>query len=85
VSAVETSRYLLHHRHHPHECGAAFASFSGHDSPLRRRRTVGSCPLGGHEIWWLVSASSEDEALRLLPYYVAKRTTAVAIAPVQIP
>jgi len=40
---------------------------------------------GGHEIWWLVSAPSEDEALQLLPYYVAERTTAVPIAHVEIP
>ena len=79
------SRYLLHHTHRPQECGAAFASFKGHDSPLRRRATVGSCVFGGHEIWWLVTASSEDEALQLLPYYVAERTTAVPIAHVEIP
>ncbi len=27
-------RYLLHHRHEPHECGLVFASFKGHRSPL---------------------------------------------------
>jgi hypothetical protein len=27
--------YLLHHRHLPRECGAVFASFTGHESPLR--------------------------------------------------
>ena len=79
------SRYLLHHAHRPRECGAAFASFTGHDSPLRRRRTVGSCMFGGHEIWWVVSAASQDEALQLLPYYIAQRTTAVAVADVEIP
>lgn len=79
------SRYLLHHSHRPHECGATFASFTGHESPLRRRTTVGSCAYGGHEIWWFVTAPSEDEALQLLPYYVAERTTAVAIAQVEIP
>ena len=80
------SRYLLHHRHRPQECGAAaFASFTGHDSPLRRRSTVGSCVFGGHDIWWLVTAGSEDEALQLLPYYVAERTTADPVSEVQIP
>ena len=79
------SRYLLHHRHRPQECGAAFASFTGHESPVRRRTTVGSCVFGGHEIWWLVTAPSEDEALRLLPYYVAERTHVMAVADVQIP
>ena len=78
-------RYLLHHTHRPQECGATFASFTGHHSPLRRRTTLGSCPSGGHEIWWVVSAASEGAALRLLPYYVSERTTAVPIARVEIP
>jgi hypothetical protein len=78
-------RYLLQHSHQPEECGAAFAAFTGHDSPLRRRPTVGSCLYGGHEIWWLVNAASEGAALSLLPHYVAQRTTAVAVADVEIP
>ena len=41
------ARYLLHHRHEPHECGVVFASFKGHDSPLRRRPTLASCRSGG--------------------------------------
>jgi hypothetical protein len=77
--------YLLHHKHQPQECGAAFASFTGHDSPLRRQPAIGSCGFGGHEIWWVVDASSEDEALTFLPYFVARRTTAVAVANVEIP
>jgi hypothetical protein len=78
-------RFLLHHAHDARECGATFASFTGHDSPLRRRPAVGSCRFGGHEIWWVVSASSEGEALQLLPHYVAERTTAVAVADMAIP
>jgi hypothetical protein len=78
-------RYLLHHTHRPQECGAAFASFTGHESPLRRRPTIGSCLFGGHEIWWIVSAASEAAALQLLPHYIAQRTTVVAIACVEIP
>ena len=78
-------RYLLYHAHGAHECGAAFASFTGHDSPLRRSPTIGTCLSGGHEIWWDVSATSEREALQLLPHYIAKRTTVVAIAQVEIP
>ena len=31
------ARYLLHHHHEPHECGVVFASFRGHESPLRHR------------------------------------------------
>jgi len=67
--------YLLHHRHEPGECGVVFASFKGHDSPLRRRATLASCRSGGHAIWWAVEADSEEDALRLLPFYVAERTS----------
>jgi hypothetical protein len=78
-------RYLLHHRHLPHECGVVFASFAGYDSPLRRTPTTASCPFGGHEIWWEVTADSHEAALALLPFYVAARTTADPVADVQIP
>ena len=78
-------RYLLQHRHRPEECGAAFASFSGHDSPLRHRAALSSCQFGGHAIWWDVQAESEAAALALLPFYVAERTTVAAIAPLDIP
>jgi len=79
------ARYLLHHRHEPDECGVVFASFKGHDSPLRRRPTLASCRSGGHAIWWTVEAASEADALRLLPYYVATRTTLTRVSEVQIP
>jgi hypothetical protein len=78
-------RYLLHHRHLPHECGAVFASFTGHDSPLRHRLTTASCLFGGHEIWWDVQADSRQAALALLPFYVATRTTAAHVAEIEIP
>jgi hypothetical protein len=78
-------RYLLHHVHRPAECGAAFASFSGHDSPLRHQPTMASCVFGGHAIWWEVDAASEAEALQLLPFYVAQRTVVSAIATIEIP
>ena len=55
--------YLLHHRHQPDECGVVFASFKGHDSPLRHRATLASCRSGGHAIWWTVQADSEADAL----------------------
>ncbi len=77
--------YLLHHVHRAEECGATFASFSGVDSPLRRRSVDASCRFGGHAIWWHVEARSEADALALLPEYVARRTTATAVAPVRIP
>jgi hypothetical protein len=79
------SRYLLHHHHEPHECGVVFASFKGHQSPLRRRPTFASCRSGGHAIWWTVEAPTEEDALRLLPFYVAERTTATRVCEVEIP
>ena len=62
-----------------------FASFSGHASPLRHQPTIGSCLSGGHAIWWDVNAASEAEALELLPFYIAQRTTVVGITTVKIP
>ena len=79
------ARYLLHHRHEPDECGVVFTSFKGHQSPLRHQTTLASCRSGGHEIWWTVDAGSEEDALRLLPFYVAERTTITRVSEVQIP
>jgi hypothetical protein len=78
-------RYVLQHSHEPHECGVAFASFKGHESPLRGQATVASCRFGGHAIWWSVEAASAEEALRLLPVYVAERTAVVRVSEVEIP
>jgi hypothetical protein len=78
-------RFLLHHRHEPRECGVVFASWRGHGSPLRHRATLASCAFGVHAIWWTVEASSQDEALGLLPFYVAERTTAVPVSEIRIP
>jgi hypothetical protein len=79
------SHYLLQHRHSPGECGVVFASFKGHASPLRHQMTLASCRSGGHEIWWTVDTPSEDDALRLLPAYVARLTTVARVSEVQIP
>jgi len=79
------SRYVLEHRHSSRECGVVFAAFRGHESPLRRRPTLASCQSGGHAIWWIVDAETEEDALRLLPPYVAKRTTAARVNEVEIP
>jgi hypothetical protein len=79
------TRYLLHHRHEPHECGVVFASFKGLQSPLRHRPTLATCRSGGHEIWWAVEAPTEEEALGQLPFYVAERTTATGVSEVEIP
>ena len=78
-------RFLIHHRHEPHECGVVFASFRGHESPLRHQATLASCDSGGHAIWWSVEAASEAAALGLLPFYVAQRATATRVGEVEIP
>jgi hypothetical protein len=62
-----------------------FAAFKGRESPLRHRATLASCGSGGHAIWWQVEAASEQAALRLLPGYVAERTTATRVSEVEIP
>jgi hypothetical protein len=77
--------YLLQHRHDPRECGVVFAAFKGHESPLRHQAAVASCESGGHAIWWTVDAATEDDALALLPFYVAERTTATRVTEVRIP
>jgi hypothetical protein len=82
---VHMPRYLLYHRHEPDECGVVFASFKGHESPLRRKAALASCRSGGHAIWWTVDAASEENALRLLPSYIAERTTVARVSEVEIP
>ena len=79
------ARYLLHHRHEPDECGVVFTSLKGHYSPLRHQTTLASCRTGGHAIWWTVDADSEQDALQLLPFYVAERTTITRVNDVRIP
>ena len=79
------TRYLLEHRHTAEECGVVFASFKGHESPLRHQATLASCRSGGHAIWWTVAAADEQEALGLLPFYVGERTTITPVSEVQIP
>ena len=78
-------RYLLEHRHEPRECGVVFASFKGYTSPLRHRTTLASCPSGGHAIWWTVEAETEEDALRMLPPYVATRTTVARVSEIAVP
>ena len=79
------ARFLVHHRHAPQECGIAFASFKGHDSPLRHRAALASCQDGGHAIWWAVEAGSEHDALAQLPFFVARRSTITRVREVVIP
>lgn len=77
--------FVLHHRHQPDECGAAYASFKGEQSRLRHSVALASCRGGGHAIWWTVDAANEAAALGLLPYFVGERTTATEVAEVDIP
>ena len=62
-----------------------FASFRGHESPLRHRAALASCAYGDHAIWWTVDAAGEDEALGFLPFFVAERATATRVGEVDIP
>ena len=77
--------FLLHHRHEPRECGAAFAAWRGFSSVLRQRDAASTCLFGGHAIWWRVHAADSAAAHELLPPYVADRTTITEIRPVRIP
>lgn len=77
--------WLLHHRHTPEECAAAYAAWAGFESPLRNRPTISSCVAGGHAIWWTVPITDQEEALSLLPPFVARRTRAIRISEVLIP
>jgi hypothetical protein len=78
-------RFLLEHAHAQAECGAVIAAFNAFQSPLRGQRTTASCHYGGHRIWWELDAATEDEALGRLPRYVAARTTATRVRPIDIP
>ena len=77
--------FLIRHRHDPSECAVVFAAFKGHESALRHRATLASCAFGDHTIWWAVDAASEHDALELLPFFVAERSTATRVAEVEIP
>ena len=72
-------RFVIQHRHEADDCGVVFAAFRGFTSPLRHTPALASCPCGGHEIWWSVTADDESAALRLLPHYVAERATATCV------
>jgi hypothetical protein len=78
-------RFLIDHRHESSECSVVFAAFKGFETPLRHRATIASCAFGGHAIWWTVEAPSAEQALALLPYYVAQRANVTRIGEVDIP
>lgn len=52
---------------------------------IHHRKTLASCPYGGHAIWWSVQAASEADALELLPFYVARRATVTRVGRLEIP
>ena len=78
-------QFLLHHHHAARECEAAFAAWSGFESPLRRAIAMSSCLTGGHHLWFRVDALDQRSALVLLPPYVARRAEAIAVREIQIP
>ena len=77
--------FLLHHRHQPLECAAAFAAWTGFSSPLRHTPAPSTCLAGGHSIWWTVEAADRLAALSLLPRFVAERTIPTEVRDVEIP
>jgi hypothetical protein len=77
--------FLLHHHHAAAECDAAFAAWTGFDSPLRRRPAASTCRSGGHAVWWRVEAANAAAALALLPRFVRSRTKATHVRDVEIP
>jgi hypothetical protein len=78
-------RFLIHHRHRAGECGIAFVAFRGHDSALRHETALAACSYGEHAIWWFVEAADEHDALALLPFFVAQRSTVTRVTDVVFP
>ena len=79
------TQFLLNHTHEPGECAAAFAAWSGITSPLRGESAWAGCAHGSHRVYWQVEAGTPDDALALLPDYVAERTTVTPVRQVLIP
>ena len=77
--------YLLHHQHAAAECAAAFAAWTGFDSPLRHRPAASTCLAGGHALWWRVERTDARAALALLPRFVRERTGVTSVRDVEIP
>lgn len=79
------ARFLLVHNHPPEHCSSAWAAWRGHPSRLHGSDVACSCVHGGHTIWWEVEAAGAEEALALLPDYVARSTRVVPIRRVVTP
>jgi hypothetical protein len=83
-------QFVLSHRHAPHECGVAFAAWRGFESPLRHTSTLASCSTNGadqgeHLLIWTVDAASSEQALALLPPWLADRAEVRRVGEVSIP
>jgi hypothetical protein len=76
--------FVLHHHHQSHECASAFAAWKASRSPLHDRPATSSCVYGGHDMWWRVEAADADEALALLPEWVAARTAVHAVTEIDV-
>jgi hypothetical protein len=85
LQAAGVATFVLTHTHKAAECATSIASWKGFDSPLRQGRPLGSCAHGGHRVWWVVQAATEEAALSQLPYFVAQRTVAEAVREVPLP
>ena len=77
--------YVVHHRHRPDECDAAFAAWQGFSSALRGSPVSSTCLEGGHELWWMISARDAFAVIELLPRFVAERTSVIRVREVSIP
>ena len=84
-SLLAVPTFLLSHQHPADECPYAFAAWRGFQSPLRHRLALSSCMQGGHALWWVVDADSEQEALGQLPDYVSERSEVIRVRSVPIP
>jgi hypothetical protein len=78
-------QFVISHRHLARECPTAYAAWSGFESPLRHRQTLASCAGGGHDIYWVITASDERAALGQLPEWLAERSDITEVRQVDIP
>jgi hypothetical protein len=83
-------QFVLSHRHAPQDCGVAFAAWRGFESPLRHTSALGSCPSDGadqaeHLLIWTVDAAGPEQALALLPRWLADRAEVRRVGEVSIP
>ena len=85
LGAPAMGLFLLVHSHSPERCASAWAAWKGHLSSLRGTEVACTCMHGGHVVWWEVRAASAEDALALLPDYVARSTRALPIRRVVTP